>query len=97
MPLYFEKQFPLSKDEICNFMNLSKIFLLPVEKEGASRVIHEALLCGLPVITCKNLKGGGLDYLNEKNSLLIEDLNNMDVTILNLHSNLKIMTLMQIF
>jgi glycosyltransferase involved in cell wall biosynthesis len=89
MPLYFEKQFPLSKEEICNFMNLSKIFLLPVEKEGASRVIHEALLCGLPVITCKNLKGGGLDYLNEKNSLLIEDLNNMDVTILNLHSNLK--------
>ena len=88
MPLYVEKQFPLSKDEICNLLNLSKIFLLPVEKEGASRVIHEALLCGLPVITCKNLKGGGLDYLNKANSLLIENFESMDETILKVYENL---------
>ena len=89
MPLYVEKQFPLSKHEICNLLNLSKIFLLPVEKEGASRVIHEALLCGLPIITCKNLQGGGLDYLNKDNSLLIENFESMDETILQLYQNLK--------
>ena len=82
MPLYSGELFPLSKEEICNYLNLSKIFVLPVEREGASRVIHEALLCGLPVITCKNLKGGGLDYLNDKNSLLIEDFEKMDKTLL---------------
>ncbi len=89
MPLYSETIFPLSKEEICNFLNLSKIFILPVEKEGASRVIHEALLCGVPVITCKNLKGGGLDYLNENNSTLIDDLDKIDEVILNTHGNLK--------
>lgn len=82
MPVYSGSLFPLSKDDICNFLNQSKLFLLPVEKEGASRVIHEALLCGVPVITCKNLKGGGLDYLNEQNSCLIDDLDRMDETIL---------------
>lgn len=89
MPVYSGETFPLSKEDICNFLNLSKIFLLPVEKEGASRVIHEALLCGLPVVTCKNLKGGGLDYLNDKNSLLIEDFETMDKTLIKALNNFK--------
>ena len=62
---------------------------MPVEKEGASRVIHEALLCGVPVITCKNLKGGGLDYLNKNNSCFIDDLEKLDDVILKTHENLQ--------
>ena len=65
----FNYKYSLTKEQICNFLNLSKIFILPVKKEGASRVIHEALLCNVPVIYYKKLKGGGADYLDKKNSL----------------------------
>jgi glycosyltransferase involved in cell wall biosynthesis len=65
----FDYKYTLHKEQICNFLNLSKIFILPVRKEGASRVIHEALLCGLPVIYYKYLKGGGKDFLDKTNSV----------------------------
>ena len=52
----FNYKYSLTKEQICNFLNLSKIFILPVKKEGASRVIHEALLCNVPVIYYKKLK-----------------------------------------
>jgi len=79
----------LSKQMISDFLNLSKVFLLSVEKEGASRVIHEALLCGLPIITYKHLKGGGLDYLNEKNSELFEDFDKIYLSIIKILENSK--------
>ena len=65
----FNYKYSLTKEQICNFYNLSKIFILPVRKEGASRVIHEALLCNLPIIYYKYLKGGGADYLDKTNSI----------------------------
>ena len=55
--------------------NSSKIFTLLSPGEGESRVIHEALLCGLPVICYKNLYGGGRDYLDSSNSLQFSDYN----------------------
>ena len=70
-------------------MNLSKSFLLAVEKEGASRVIHEALLCGLPIITHKRLQGGGLDYLDEKNSVLFKNFDEMYLSIIEIIENIE--------
>lgn len=60
--------FPLSPQSIADFYNLSKMFAMFSDKEGESRVIAEALLCGLPVIVKKELKGGGRDYLTPENS-----------------------------
>lgn len=53
--------------------NSSKIFTLLSPGEGESRVIHEALLCGLPVVCYKELYGGGRDYLTPLNSLQFDD------------------------
>jgi len=54
---------------IAYLYNSSKIFSLPSPGEGESRVIHEALLCGLPIVCYNKLYGGGRDYLDESNSL----------------------------
>ena len=62
--------FPLSEQAISDFMNLSKVFTLFSDKEGESRVVSEALLCGLPVVVKKDILGGATDYLNIQNSTL---------------------------
>jgi glycosyltransferase involved in cell wall biosynthesis len=49
--------------------NASHSFTLFSQEEGQSKVIHEALLCGTPVVVREDLRGGGLDYLDERNSL----------------------------
>jgi len=70
LPIHtFDFKYYLPKNEICNYLNLSKVFVLPVEMEGASRVIHEALLCGLPIVYNNKLRGGGADYLDKTNSI----------------------------
>ena len=89
IPIYtFDHQYVFSKEEICDFLNLSKVFILPVEREGASRVIHEALVCGLPIIAYKNLQGGGEDLLNNSNSLFFEEYENMHKQIIYMMENL---------
>jgi glycosyltransferase involved in cell wall biosynthesis len=60
--------FPLSQETMVYFFNASKIFTLFSNREGESRVIAEALLCGLPVVVKKDLIGGGRDYLTPYNS-----------------------------
>ena len=47
----------------------SKVFSIFSPYEGGCKVIHEALLCGLPVVVYNKLKGGGRDYLNKNNSV----------------------------
>ena len=65
-----EVAFPgLSREVIAHFYNSSKIFTLFSQSEGVSKAISEALCCGLPVVVKNDLRGGGRDYLNEKNSL----------------------------
>ena len=59
----------ISPRTIAHFYNSSKVFTLLSDAEGESRVIHEALLCGLPVVVFAGLLGGGRDYLNETNSV----------------------------
>ena len=58
---------------IAHFYNSSKIFSMICHAEGESRVIHEALASGLPVVCYKNLTGGGTDFLNSTNSVQFDD------------------------
>lgn len=64
--------FSFTQNEIKKFYATSKIFSLFSEQEGESRVISEALWFGLPVVAWKHLRGGGLDYLDETNSVLFD-------------------------
>ena len=59
----------ISPKTIAHFYNSSKVFCLLSDAEGESRVIHEALLCGLPVVVFAGLLGGGRDYLDKSNSV----------------------------
>lgn len=58
----------LPLETMAYFYNASRTFTLFTNKEGESRVISEALLCGVPVVVKRHLEGGGRDYLNESNS-----------------------------
>lgn len=62
----------MPQNSLIHFYNASKIFTLFSEKEGESRVIAEALLCGCPVVVKADLEGGGRDFLNEKNSVYFD-------------------------
>jgi glycosyltransferase involved in cell wall biosynthesis len=59
----------LSQTQLSLFYKLSKVFTLFSQVEGGSRVISEALLCGLPLVVKDDLLGGGKDFLNEENSV----------------------------
>lgn len=64
------------------FYQWSKIFCFYTEFEGESRVTHEALCCGLPVVCYKYLKGGAKDYLNINNSIQFENYDSAYLSIL---------------
>lgn len=59
-----------------HFYNSSKIFTLFSNAEGSSKVISEALLCGLPIVVKDNLEGGGRDFLSKDNSVLFSSFEN---------------------
>lgn len=65
----------LTRKELAVLYNLSKVYLHGCEAEGESRTIHEALCCGCMVMAKENMCGGGLDYLNNKNSILYNEYN----------------------
>ena len=65
--------YALSYQAVPWLLESSRIFMLFSEIEGGSKIISEALTSGTPVFARKNLVGGGLDHLNEKNSYLFED------------------------
>lgn len=62
----------LNQKNLINLYNQSRVFTLFSKAEGESRVISEALCCGLPIVTYSKLKGGGTDLLTEKNSVLFD-------------------------
>jgi len=66
----------LPSEVMSHFYNSSKIFTLFSNAEGGSRVISEALLCGLPVVVKDNLEGGGRDFLSKNNSILFSSFEN---------------------
>tara|TARA_B100000530_G_scaffold334617_1_gene284821 strand:- start:293 stop:1387 length:1095 start_codon:yes stop_codon:yes gene_type:complete len=63
----------LTRNELAELYKLSKIYMHSCEAEGESRTIHEALACGCMVLAKKNMRGGGLDYLNNYNSVLYDN------------------------
>lgn len=80
--LHPELDVGISQNQLINFYNMSRVFMLfstqIVTKyftygEGDSRVISEALCCGLPVVCSSTLKGGGRDYLTPENSVEFDD------------------------
>lgn len=66
----------IDNEFIYPFYQWSKIFCFYTEFEGESRVAHEALCCGLPIVCYKYLKGGANEYLNENNSNQFTTYNN---------------------
>ncbi|RAP38804.1 hypothetical protein DID80_02195 [Candidatus Marinamargulisbacteria bacterium SCGC AAA071-K20] len=79
--------FPFTQEMITYFINTSKICTLFSKEEGQSRILHESLLCGLPIVARKDLRGGGLNYLNEKNSRLFSTLQEAKSIFLDLIDN----------
>ena len=59
---------PIPNEVFPYLYNASNCFTLFSEREGQSKVVHEALLCGTPVVVRDDLRGGGRDYLDERNS-----------------------------
>ena len=72
----------ISKKQLVHFYNSSKVFTLFSQLEGESRVISEALLCGLPVVVKNDLIGGGRDYLNESNSFYFNEYEKAHLTLI---------------
>ena len=70
--LHPQLQWGLHQGQLVDFYNRSRVFTLFSECEGESRVISEALCCGLPVVTYSKLLGGGTDLLSESNSVAFE-------------------------
>lgn len=60
---------PIPNEVFPYLYNAANSFTLFSQEEGQSKVIHEALLCGTPVVAREDLRGGGLDYLDDRNSL----------------------------
>ena len=70
LPVDDGTMFPYGALDIARLYRASRSFLLCSQREGESRVIHEALLSGTPVLARRDLIGGGLDHLDEANSQL---------------------------
>ena len=69
----------MPQNTLIHFYNASKVFTLFSEKEGESRVIAEALLCGLPVVVKSDLEGGGRDFLNPENAVYFDTFETADI------------------
>lgn len=71
----------ISLSTIAHFYKSSRVFTLLSAIEGESRVIHEALACGLPIVCFSGLSGGGRDYLNDLNSVQFDDYEDLASTL----------------
>ena len=69
------------------FYKKSKVFTLFSQKEGQSKVIKEAQLCGLPVVVKSDLIGGGRDYLDKSNSVLFDNFENAHMALISAVEN----------
>jgi hypothetical protein len=68
--------------------NASKVCAHFSRLEGNPKVIHEALLCGRPVIVRDDMKGSGQDYLNEENSVILSELGEAKYKLMNVINNI---------
>ncbi len=79
----------ISQTQLSHFYKSSKVFTLFSKREGESRVISEALMCGLPVVVKADLEGGGRDFLNEDNSYLFDVFDNAHRSLIHTVENLS--------
>ena len=70
-----ESSYPrnLSRLEVATLMRSARIYAHWADREGQSRTISEALRSGCFVLADRGLVGGGLDYLEPKNSELFRN------------------------
>lgn len=61
-----------NEQAVVEWMARCRFGILMSEVEGPALVMAEYLLCGLPVVACGHLRGGGLAFLDETNSRLFE-------------------------
>jgi glycosyltransferase involved in cell wall biosynthesis len=73
-PVRDEDLFPIPNSLFPYFYNASTVSALFSRVEGNPKVLHEALLCGTPVMVRSDLKGAGMDYLTENNAEIVDDL-----------------------
>lgn len=62
----------LSKEEVVSVLNSSSVGLCLSREEGAMRASMEYLLCGLPVVSTRNI-GGRSRYFNDLNCIYADD------------------------
>lgn len=66
-------KFSLSREEVINVLNSSKVNVLLSLKEGSNRSLFEAMFCGTPVILASENVGVNKSYINEHTGLLLDD------------------------
>jgi glycosyltransferase involved in cell wall biosynthesis len=66
--LPLRKLMPVSQTTVAELYRKSRVFIHTTAAEGNVRVLHEALLCGLPCVVRSDLAGCGHEFLTEKNS-----------------------------
>lgn len=66
-------KFSLSRDQVIECLNQSKVNILLSFKEGSNRSLFEAIFCDTPVICIRENVGVNKSYINEFTGLLIAD------------------------
>ncbi len=66
-------KFSLSREQVIEFLNASKVNVLLSLKEGSNRSLFEALFCNTPVILAYENVGVNKSYINENTGLLLDD------------------------
>ena len=69
----YSKNNYLSRSEIIDLFNKSKIFLFTSIREGVAKVTGEAALCGLRILIYKNFRGNATYGIDKKQYSLFED------------------------
>ncbi len=72
----------LPQKQLSLFYKMSKIYISYSEAEGEPRTIHEAQLCGLPIVFYSMQLGGGKDYLDQSNTVFFNDFKNSYLALL---------------
>ena len=77
----------LSRNEIIDLLNKSKIFLFTSVREGVAKVTGEAALCGLRILIYKYFRGNATYGIDKKQYSLFEDVEDCALQVLSILGN----------